>query len=73
MLREKFNHPADLTYHLPENVSTLEGALVEPLAVGLHASKRGEVKPGDKVAILGGGCIGHLIAVWVIALIAVVL
>lgn len=58
VLREQFNHPADLVYRLPENVSTLEGALVEPLAVGLHATKRGNVQPGMKVAILGGGCIG---------------
>lgn len=51
-------HPADLCFKLPENVSTKEGALVEPLAVGLHAAKQGGVSLGDKVVILGAGCIG---------------
>jgi len=58
VLREAFNHPAAFTYKLPDNVSTLEGALIEPLSVGLYAARRGEVRPGMKVAILGGGCIG---------------
>ena len=58
VLREHFNHPADLTYRLPENVSTKDGALMEPLAVGAYACKRGGVHPGSRVAILGGGCIG---------------
>ena len=31
-------HPADMCFKLPENVSTKAGALVEPLAVGLHLS-----------------------------------
>jgi len=51
-------HPADLCFKLPDNVSTKEGALVEPLAVGLHAAKQGNVTLGDKVVILGSGCIG---------------
>ncbi len=51
-------HPADMAFKLPENVSTMEGSLVEPLAVGLHAAKRGGVELGSKVVILGSGCIG---------------
>lgn len=58
VLKTEFNHPENLTYRLPDNVSTLEGALIEPLSVGLYASKRGAVQPGMSVAILGGGCIG---------------
>lgn len=50
--------PADMCFKLPENVSTMEGALVEPLAVGLHACRQGGVKLGDTVVILGAGCIG---------------
>ncbi len=50
--------PADKCFKLPDNVSTMEGALVEPLAVGLHACKQGGVKPGDTVVIQGAGCIG---------------
>jgi L-iditol 2-dehydrogenase len=51
-------HPEDMCFKLPENVSNMEGALVEPLAVGLHASGTGEVKLGDTVVIFGAGCIG---------------
>lgn len=50
--------PENMAFKLPENVSTKEGALVEPLAVGLHAAAQGGVKLGDKVVILGAGCIG---------------
>lgn len=48
----------DVVYKLPEDVSFLEGALVEPLSVGIHAVRRARVCPGDKVAVLGGGTIG---------------
>ena len=51
-------HPEDMCFKLPENVSNVEGALVEPLAVGLHATNVGEVKLGDTVVIFGTGCIG---------------
>lgn len=51
-------HPEDMCFKLPENVSNVEGALVEPLAVGLHATSIGEVKLGDTVVIFGTGCIG---------------
>jgi L-iditol 2-dehydrogenase len=51
-------HPEDMCFKLPENVSNVEGALVEPLAVGLHATDIGGVKLGDTVIIYGSGCIG---------------
>ena len=51
-------HPEDMCFKLPDNVSNVEGALVEPLAVGLHASDQGRVKLGDTVVIFGTGCIG---------------
>lgn len=51
-------HPENMCFKLPENVSNTEGALVEPLAVGLHASGIGNVKLGDTVVIFGAGCIG---------------
>lgn len=50
--------PENMCFKLPENVSTKEGALIEPLSVGLHAAKQGNVTLGDTVIILGGGCIG---------------
>lgn len=60
MLRDYAALPAHLLYPLPDNVSTLEGALIEPLAVGLSAASRGDVSLGQNVVILGGGCIGLL-------------
>lgn len=51
-------HPENLCFKLPENVSNAEGALVEPLAVGLHAASQGDVKLGDTVVVFGSGCIG---------------
>ena len=52
------------TLRLPDNVSFGEGALVEPLAVGLHAVKRARLQPGDTVLIVGGGPVGLSIALW---------
>ncbi|MBW7982215.1 NAD(P)-dependent alcohol dehydrogenase [Enterobacillus tribolii] len=51
-------HPESFTYKLPENMDTMEGALVEPAAVGIHAAMLADVKPGKKIVILGAGCIG---------------
>jgi len=50
--------PAKLAFKLPPNISTREGALVEPLAVGLEAATVGGVRLGCSVAVLGAGCIG---------------
>jgi L-iditol 2-dehydrogenase len=47
-----------MCFKLPENVSNVEGAMVEPLSVGLHATGEGQVKLGDTVVIFGAGCIG---------------
>lgn len=47
---------------LPEDMSYDEGAMIEPLAVAVHAVKRaGDVK-GMKIAVLGAGPIGILVA-----------
>ncbi|NLU52701.1 MAG: NAD(P)-dependent alcohol dehydrogenase [Clostridiaceae bacterium] len=50
--------PENMAFKLPDNISTKEGALVEPLSVGIHAAKQGNVSLGDSVVILGSGCIG---------------
>jgi len=55
---EYVSYPADMVFKLPENVTTKEGALIEPLAIGIYAAKRGGVFPGAKVLVLGAGCIG---------------
>ncbi|ANB13992.1 L-iditol 2-dehydrogenase SOR1 [Sugiyamaella lignohabitans] len=53
--------PEDYCVKLPDHVSLDEGALVEPLAVGVHSSKLADVRPGSKVAVFGAGPVGLLI------------
>jgi D-xylulose reductase len=55
-------HPASLAYKLPDNVSAAEGAMVEPLAVGLQAVHKTGVAAGDVALVLGAGPIGILVA-----------
>ena len=48
-------------YKLPAHLSYEAGALVEPLAVAVHAVRRAKIGLGDKVAIIGAGPIGLLV------------
>lgn len=57
-LMDYIAYPQSMTFKLPGNVSTKEGALIEPLSVGIHAANQGNVKLGKTVTILGAGCIG---------------
>ena len=47
---------------LPEGMSYNEGAMIEPLAVTVHAGKRFADMKGAKVAVLGAGPIGILLS-----------
>lgn len=53
--------PAYTLHRLPPTLPLMYGALVEPLAVACHDVRMGQVRAGEKVAILGGGPIGTLI------------
>nr|XP_020141741.1 sorbitol dehydrogenase-like [Microcebus murinus] len=53
-----YKHNADFCYKLPDNVTFEEGALVEPLSVGIHACRRAGVTLGNKVLVCGAGPIG---------------
>lgn len=55
---EYYACPADFAYTLPDNVSLEAGAMMEPLACGLHAAHRARLQPGETVAIVGAGPIG---------------
>ncbi|XP_065870531.1 L-idonate 5-dehydrogenase-like [Euphorbia lathyris] len=57
-LANKVVHPANLCFKLPENVSLEEGAMCEPLSVGVHACRRAEISPDTTVLIMGAGPIG---------------
>ena len=58
VFQEYVAHEAGLCFKLPDNVSTLEGALIEPLAVGFHAAIQGNAHLGQKALVMGAGCIG---------------
>ena len=49
---------AEGCFPLNESLSWHEGALVEPLAVSVHGMRRGGLRPGETVAVLGAGNIG---------------
>ena len=51
-------YPSHMAFKLPDNMSTMEGAFVEPLAVGIHATNQGGASLGQTAVILGSGCIG---------------
>ena len=55
---EYVSWPADFVFHLPDNMTYDHGALMEPLAVGMHAVRRSRLKPGEPVMIMGAGTIG---------------
>ncbi|KJA30137.1 hypothetical protein HYPSUDRAFT_32232 [Hypholoma sublateritium FD-334 SS-4] len=53
--------PADLAYPLPENVSLEDGAMMEPLAVGVHSvSNLGGLRASQTIAVFGCGPVGLL-------------
>lgn len=60
-------HPASYTFKLPVNVSFAEGAMVEPLAVGMHAATKARIKPGDLAVVMGAGPIGMVTALAALA------
>ena len=61
-LQELWNVPARTLVRLPAGIRLDHAALVEPVAVAVHDVRRGEVRSGDKVVVIGGGPIGVLIA-----------
>lgn len=60
-------HPAAFTFKLPDNVSFAEAAMVEPFAVGLWASVKAGIRPGDTAVVTGAGPIGIMTALAALA------
>ncbi len=50
--------PEELVYNLPSQVTYEQGAMVEPLAIGIHAVRRGFFREGDTACVVGAGPIG---------------
>ena len=63
-LAPKMKIRPDMVLKLPDNVSFEEGAMVEPVAVGLHAIHLANVKVGEKVLVIGAGIIGLVSAMF---------
>lgn len=55
---ERFVVPRRNVAIVPDEVPDVVAALAEPFAVGLHALKRGSVRSGMKVAVIGPGSVG---------------
>ncbi len=56
--------PAENLVELPENVSFEEAAMLEPMAVAVHAMRRVQPKTTDTVAVCGLGTIGLLLVMF---------
>lgn len=67
VLRPSVVHPAAFTFKLPDTVSFAEGAMVEPLAVGMHAAAKARIRPGDVAVVIGAGPIGMVTALAALA------
>src|SRR5690606_30518599 len=51
--------PSSAIAPLPAGVAAADGCLVEPLAVAVHGVRRGNVRGGHRVGVIGGGPLGQ--------------
>ncbi|KAK7544016.1 chaperonin 10-like protein [Phyllosticta citribraziliensis] len=61
-LQDRVNHPAAWCHKLPDSLSLELGALLEPLGVAIHATRRAQLAPLSKVLVFGAGAVGLLVA-----------
>ncbi|MGE0316026.1 MAG: zinc-binding dehydrogenase [Lautropia sp.] len=61
---ERIAVPVDQLIRLPPSLQNELGALVEPLAVGVHANRRAGVRedPARRIAVIGAGTVGAMVA-----------
>ena len=57
-LSKYYEMAEDFCYEIPDDMGLDEAVLVEPLAVGVHAVKVADIKPGETVVVMGSGTIG---------------
>lgn len=67
VLRPSVVHPAAFTFRIADNIGFDEAAMVEPLAVGMHAANKARVCPGDIAVVIGAGPIGMVTALSALA------
>ena len=61
---EMMKIPAEVAIKLPSTLSAADGALIEPLAVGLYGVRKSAIQPGDKVLVLGAGSVALCAIYW---------
>ena len=66
-MRETVVHPSRFCFKLPEGMCASEGAMMEPLATGIEAAKKAQIRPGDTALVVGCGTIGMMIAISALA------
>jgi len=59
-LRERMTWPTHYLHRLPDSLTDVEGVMLEPLGVAIHAVDLGHLRSGMKVAVFGCGPIGLL-------------
>ncbi|KAG2351682.1 chaperonin 10-like protein [Suillus spraguei] len=59
-LQDRINHPVHVIHPLPDSCSFEQAALAEPLSVLIHAARRANLAPGQRVLVFGVGAIGIL-------------
>lgn len=60
-LREVMTWPQKCLFELPDSIDEVDGAMLEPLGVAIHAVDLGKIKAGMSVGVFGCGPIGLLI------------
>jgi L-iditol 2-dehydrogenase len=53
-------HNVKCIFRLPDSVPFDVGAVVDPASIALHVARRGNIQPGDTVAVTGAGAVGLL-------------
>ena len=53
-------HGIKCIFPLPDSVSFEAGAVIDPASLALHCARRGNIKPGDTVVVMGAGPVGLL-------------
>ncbi len=56
--------PTSVATKLPSTLSLADGALIEPLAISLYGVQLAQIKPGDRVLVLGGGTVALYAIYW---------
>ncbi len=60
--QDSYPLPVEIVFKLPADMSLDHAAMIEPIAVAVHAVLKGGNISGKKVLVLGAGTIGNLVA-----------